>query len=480
LTGVLDTPTEFRKLPIGSGISTASPSAPEFFGDGQQIFTTPRASVSLELFQGQAAFRPKTWALKTAGSFNLNYLKLRENNNVNVDVREGQTRRRQDFALEEAFGEVKLADLSSHFDTLSLRAGIQPFVSDFRGFVFNDTNLGARLFGNLDDNRWQYNAAYFDLLEKETNSELNTFDKRDQKVFVANVFRQDVLRHGYTLSLSVLHSQDDGTKHYDENGFLVRPARVGSVRAHAISSTYLGWAGDGHLGALNLSHAAYYVFGSDDDNALADTKNDVHASFAAVELSQDHDWIRFRLSGVFASGDDDARDGKASGFDAIYDNSNFAGGAFSFWSHSGIPLTQTGVLLKSPGSLLPSLRSSKFEGQQSFVNPGLLLAGAGVDFDLTPKLKVVTNANYLRFQKTGALELLLFQPGMRKAIGWDLGAGFIYRPLLNENVVLTGGVTGLLAGPAFDDLFSSVCAAPGCGATSHNLRNLFLSVKLTY
>ena len=114
------------------------------------------------------------------------------------------------------------------------------------------------------------------------------------------------------------------------------------------------------------------------------------------------------------------------------------------------------------------------------MNPGLLLAGAGVDFELTPKLKLITNANYLRFQKTGALELLLFQPGLRKTIGWDLGAGFVYRPLLNENVVVTGGVTALLAGPAFDDLFSSICSAPGCGADSHNLRNFFLSVKFTY
>ena len=44
--------------------------------------------------------------------------------------------------------------------------GIQPFNSDFRGFIFNDTNLGARLFGNLGNNRYQYNLAFFDMLEK--------------------------------------------------------------------------------------------------------------------------------------------------------------------------------------------------------------------------------------------------------------------------------------------------------------------------
>lgn len=480
LGATLDTPAELRRLPIGSGVSTADPRSAEFFGDGSQFFTTPRATLSAELFKGQTAFRPKTWALKAGGAFDLNYLRLRENNGVNVDVREGKTRRRTDFALEEAFGEVKLADLSRHFDAVSLRAGLQPFVSDFRGFVFNDVNLGARLFGNWDDNRWQYNAAFFDLLEKETNSELNTFGRRDQRVLVANVFRQDFLTRGYTLSLSYHWSRDDATRHYDANGFLVRPARIGSVRPHEVRTQYVGLAGDGHVGRLNLSHAAYYVTGSDDDNPLAGRALDVSAFMGALELSLDRDWARFKTSFFFASGDDDPLDGQAHGFDAIYDSSNFAGGPFSFWSRSGIPLTQTSVLLKAPGSLLPSLRSNKFEGQQSFVNPGVLIVGAGLDLDLTPKLRAVLNANYLRFHKTGALGLLLFQPGIRKAIGVDLGAGVVWRPLLNENVVFSAGLTGLVPGGGFDDLFSSICSAPGCGAPGRKLVSGFVSLRLAY
>ena len=40
---------------------------------------------------------------------------------MNIDPREGISRSRQDFSLEEAFAEVKLADLSPHYDTVSLR-----------------------------------------------------------------------------------------------------------------------------------------------------------------------------------------------------------------------------------------------------------------------------------------------------------------------------------------------------------------------
>lgn len=481
LTGVLDSgPTEFRRLPVGSGVSTANPQELEFFGNGNQFFTSPRASLSLELFQGQTAFKPRTWAIKATGALNLNYLHVEERNLVNIDVREGRTRQREDVALEEAFAEVKLADLSPWYDFVSLRAGIQPFVSDFRGLVFNDTNLGGRLFGNAANSRWQYNAAFFDLLEKDTNSELNTFERREQQVAIANVFLQDFLTRGYTLSLSYHWSRDEASVHYDRNGFLVRPAKIGSVRPHEVRSQYAGWTGDGHVGRLNLSHALYYAFGRDEDNPLEGRPVDVRALLGALELSVDRDWARFKLTGFFASGDDDPRDGKGKGFDAVYDNSNFAGGPFSFWSRSGIALTQTGVLLKAPNSLLPTLRSNKFEGQASFVNPGVLLGGVGVDLELTPKWKAVLNANYLRFHKTGSLELLLFQPGLRRSIGIDLGAGALYRPLLNENVVITAGATGLLPGSGFDDIYSSLCGVPGCGAGSKKLWNAFVQVKLTY
>jgi hypothetical protein len=486
-TGILEVPSEARRLPLPSGVSAENPNNLEFFGNGNMLFTTPRGLFSLELFKGQTAFRPKTWALKVTAALNDNYLKAKERNVVNIDPREGITRNRQDFSLEDAFGELKLADLSPNYDTVSVRAGIQPFVSDFRGFIFSDSNLGARLFGNIANNRWQYNLAYFDLLEKETNSELNTFDKREQKVFIANVFRQDTFKKGYTTSFSYHRSQDEASKefHFDENDFLVRPARIGSPHLHDIRSNYAGWTGDGHLGRYNIDHAVYYAFGTDDDNPLGDrerglNEQKIQAAMGAVELSIDKDWARLKASVFFATGDDDISDGKAKGFDTIYDLTNFAGGPFSFWNRSGIPLTQTAVLLKTGGSLLPSLRSNKFEGQANFVNPGILLGNLSVDLDLTPKLKGVINANYLRFHKTGALQDLLFQPNIRKNIGIDLGAGVLWRPLLNENVVIQAGFTTLLPGAGFDDLFSSPCSQPSCGAKAQTLYNGFLLLKFTY
>ncbi|PYJ84589.1 MAG: hypothetical protein DME70_10990, partial [Verrucomicrobia bacterium] len=92
------------------------------------------------------------------------------------------TRQKDWYALQEAFGEIHIRDLTNNYDFLSSRFGIQPFVSDFRGFIFNDSNLGLRLFGNYDNNRWQYNVIAFDMREKDTYSDLNKFDARDQRV----------------------------------------------------------------------------------------------------------------------------------------------------------------------------------------------------------------------------------------------------------------------------------------------------------
>jgi hypothetical protein len=470
LTGILDAPAELRRIAVPSGVSSERTDSAGFFGRSETFFTTPRAFLSAELFGGQTAFRPKSWALKATAALNLNYLDVRERNLVDIDVREGVTRTRRDFSLEEAFAEIKLADLSSDFDALSLRAGIQQFNSDFRGFVFSDFNLGARLFGNAAGNRWQYNLAYFDLLEKETNSELNTFDRREQKVYVANLYRQDFLTRGYTFQISYHRSEDEASleQHYDANDFLVRPARIGSARLHDVTTQFLGVTGDGHLGRLN------------EDNPLAGRAVDIRAHMGALELSVDRDWARFRAAGFFASGDGEPLDERAAGFDNIYDFTNFVGGPFSFWNLTPIPLTQTSVLLKGPFSLVPNLRSNKFEGQANHVNPGVIIANLSLDLDLTPKLRTTLNANYLRFHRTEPLQELLFQPGIDPEIGFDLGAGFVYRPLLSENVVVTAAITGLLPGQGFDDLFTSPCTVAGCVQQSRSFYNFFLNLRLTY
>ena len=125
------------------------------------------------------------------------------------------------------------------------------------------------------------------------------------------------------------------------------------------------------------------------------------------------------------------------------------------WNREAIRLTGSAIQLTSDGSLIPSLRSSKEEGQSNFVNPGIFLANAGIDFDITPKLKGFANFNYLRFMRTESLQEILFQAPIRHPIGEDVGIGVEYRPPLSENIVLIGGSSMLQPGQGFRDIYTS-------------------------
>ncbi|MEK6280471.1 MAG: carboxypeptidase-like regulatory domain-containing protein [Acidobacteriota bacterium] len=455
LSAVSTTGVEQRRAPTPSDVSTDEPGSAEFFGQPEQFALNQTLQFSFELFHGDTTFKPRDWAIKISPTFSIpNYLNARENGVVNIDVRRGTNRTDTHVSLEEAFAEVKLADINANYDFISVRAGIQPFVSDFRGFIFSDNNLGFRLFGAADNNRIQYNAAYFSMLEKDTNSGLNRFDTRHQNVYIANIFRQDFIRKGYTIQGSLHYNDDRRGVEYDRNGFLVRPALIGDVRPHAIKVGYLGISGDGHLGRLNLSHSYYYALGRDERNPIAGRDVRVKSQMAAVEASIDKDYVRFKGSFFWAQGDSNPTDNKATGFDAIFDDPNFVGGQFSYWNRNGIRLTQTGVGLVQPNSLLPSLRSSKTQGQANFVNPGIFIYNAGVDVEVTQRIKTVFNINYLRFHRTEPLEYVLFQNRIRHDIGFDYSVGVAYRPFLINNVTMTFGAATLQTGRGFRDIFT--------------------------
>ena len=175
---------------------------------------------------------------------------------------------------------------------------------------------------------------------------------------------------------------------------------------------------------------------------------------AAVELSYSPDWIRFRSSVFWASGDNNPTDNIGSGFDGIVDNTQFAGGEFSYWVRQGIRLA--GTNLKNLLSIYPDLRASnKFQSQANFVNPGLQLYNVGMDFELTQRTRLVTNCNFLFFDTTKALEQLVFQENIPRSIGTDLSLGMESRPWLNNNCILRAGVSGLLPGSGFRALYGS-------------------------
>jgi hypothetical protein len=477
---------EARKLPTPSGVSAERPNSSEFFGLSDQLFYSNDFSIGLDLFKGETAFKPVDWALRLLGVYNHNYLDVEERNVVNPNPQQGTTREKEFFALQEAFGEIHLRDLSNNYDFVSLRVGIQPFVSDFRGFIFNDTNLGVRLFGNYDNNRWQYNIAAFDMLEKDTYSDLNEFSRRQQQILVANVFRQDLIWKGYTGELTFLANFDDISRHYDKNGFITRPAPIGTVADHYVQAYYLGWTGDGHIGWLNIDHAFYQVFGEDGLNGIAGQRVQISAQMAALELSVDKDWLRHKLSIFYASGDHNPTNSMATGFDTVFDRPFFIGGPFSFFSHQGFNLGGTAVNFKQRDSLVIDFRTSKSEGQSNFVNPGAFVVGYGLDADITPKLKGFMNVNYIRTVDTATTELVLFTNRASNDFALDCSAGFQWRPLLTDNVIVTAGAGFLIPRQGYKDIYRAntkpVFGFPGpsAGHVDDFLYSAIATLTLTY
>jgi hypothetical protein len=481
---------EFRRLPVPSGVSTARPNSSEFFGRSTQAFFSNDFQIGVDLFKGETAFKPIEWAVRFLGVYNNNYINVQERNVLDPDPvgseRRARTRTKDFYALQEAFAEIHVRDLSNNYDFISSRFGIQPFVSDFRGFIFNDSNLGIRIFGNQDNNRWQYNLAAFDMREKDTYSDLNEFNSRQQQVFIANVYRQDLLTKGYTGQLSFHFSNDEASRHYDENNFLVRPAPIGAVRDHHVESFYLGWTGDGHIGRVNVSHAFYQVLGKDSFNGIAGHEVQINAQMAALELSLDKDWLRHKLTFFYASGDDNPKSYHARGFDTILDRPFLLGGPFSYYVHQGFNLAGTSVNFKQRDSLVPNFRSSKTQGQSNFVNPGAVIVGYGADADITPKVKAFLNVNYIWTETTEPTKQVLFTNHASNEIGLDASLGLQMRPLLTDNIILSGGIGFLVPGAGYKDIYrANTRPVPGypqerSGPVDDYLLSMIFTVTLTY
>ncbi|MEQ1548836.1 MAG: hypothetical protein ABL918_09355, partial [Chakrabartia sp.] len=325
---------------------------------------------------------------------------------------------------------------------------------------------------------FQYNLAAFWRLEKDTNSGLNSVVQRprDDLVFVANLYRQDLPLPGLTSQITAVYNmnREGNNVEIDDNGFPVRPALLGDLRGRNYDVVYLGYNADGRIGRVNVTASAYAALGEDRNNFFTSRPAQVRAFFGAAELSYDVDWMRFRLSGLYATGDSDPYDNRETGYDAIFENPIFAGADTSYWIRQTIPFAGGGRAIGVNGrnGILNSLRSSKEQGQSNFNNPGTILIGAGADFDVLPSLRLSTNANHLWFENTATLQALRVEGSIPKDIGWDLSVAAIWRPKATQNIVFRLSAAALLPGQGFKDLFTN---EPRHGVYSSILANAIVT-----
>ncbi|HVW75501.1 MAG TPA: hypothetical protein VHC39_17815 [Rhizomicrobium sp.] len=462
LTGVSDSVAELRSFPVGVGVQTTQrPGSLDSFGDADSALYTQTFIAGVDLYQGSTAYKPPDLEFRFAAAANINYAMVNERGILNIDPARPTHRLDGIVTLQEAFMDYHIRNVDDRYDFDSIRIGIQPFSSDFRGFLFQDNQLGVRLFGDRDNNRYQYNLAFFARLEKDTNSGLNDITQmiRNDYLAVANFYAQDFPVPGFTSeAIAVYNWNREGNQlHFDENGFPSRPALIGDDQGRNYDVVYLGYSGDGHLGDVNLTITGYGELGRDRNSVFTGKPADISGYFFAAEPSMDFDWIRVRLSGLYASGDDNPYDNHEGGFDAIFENPQFAGADTSYWVRQSVPFVGGGrdIFLNGRNGVLNDLRSSKEEGQSNFNNPGTILLGAGADFDVLPELRVSSSINHLWFADTTIVQALRQQGGISQDLGWDTSLALTYRPFLTQNIVLRASGAVLSPGAGFNDLFTT-------------------------
>ncbi|MCZ6501936.1 MAG: hypothetical protein O6945_05400 [Gammaproteobacteria bacterium] len=470
IIAVSDTIVEPRRFPIPvGGATTTRPGSLDTIGRGETTIFAQNLILENVIYKGDTVFRPPDWEFRFTPVFNINQVHADEKGILNVDPGKGgrSSRRRRDtfMGVQALFVDYHIRNVSDRYDFDSVRVGIQPFSSDFRGFLFQDSQFGVRFFGTRNNNVFQYNLAWFRRLEKDTNSGLNDVTQalRDDDIFVVNVYWQDFLKLGVFSQATILHNRnrEGGQTEYDKNGFIQRPSSLFDERTRNYDVTYFGYSADGHFDRLNLTTSLYYAYGEQESTRLRSVDEEIRAWFVATELSMDFDWFRPRFSFLWASGDDDPFDRKAEGFDAVFENPQFAGADTSFWIRQNVPLIGGGgVALSGRNSVLASLRPSKEQGQSNFINPGIRLIGFGADADLMPQLRLSFNLNHIVFDSTRVLESVRQQGSISDVLGQDVSLSLTWRPYMTQNIVMRLSAAALIPGDGFDDLYGDDADMP--------------------
>jgi hypothetical protein len=459
ITAISDTVYEYRNVATPSGGAAAGNAGQDdVFGSDDQFALVENLATEFVLYKGDTVFKPPEWEFRLTPVFNYNYVELDEIQGVNVDPREGRTRTDSFVGIQAALVDYEYHINSERYDFDSVRVGIQPFSSDFRGFLFQDNQLGVRFFGTRHNNIFQYNVAAFRRIEKDTNSGLNDLGAklRDDDVFIANLYWQDLLAKGFSTQVTLAYNRNRESEefYFNKNGVLERPASLGREAGRDYDVYYVGFNGDGHFGRLNLTTSLYYAFGEESAGTFITGETDINAYFAAAEISMDFDWFRPRLSLLYGSGDDDPFDDKAEGFDAIFENPIFAGADTSYWIRQSVPLIGGGRIgIQSRNGVLNNFRASKEEGQSNFTNPGIALAGLGADMDISPQVRVSLNANYISFAESAVVEVARNAGPIDRHIGYDLSVALTWRPLFIQNIVVRASYATLVPGDGFKALF---------------------------
>ena len=78
-----------------------------------------------------------------------------------------------------------------------------------------------------------------------------------------------------------------------------------------------------------------------------------------------------------------------------------------------------------------------------------------INIDISPRLRLISNVNYLEFDNLSTLSVLRNQRLSSTRIGTDVSFGIQYRPFFTQNVVVNGSFAALLPGKGLRELYGN-------------------------
>jgi hypothetical protein len=155
--------------------------------------------LSASLVKGNTTFKPPDYEFKLSAPSTSTTPGWSRCVLLNIDPQKRSVRTDSHFGVQEAFVDKHLRNVSDRYDFDSMRVGIQPFISDFRGFVQRPALRRAP----VRQPRQQPLAIQPGLVPAAREGHQLRPERhrsrrlRDDDIFVANAFRQDwpVLGH---------------------------------------------------------------------------------------------------------------------------------------------------------------------------------------------------------------------------------------------------------------------------------------------
>jgi hypothetical protein len=441
-----------------------APASGTFLNGADQLFESQSVTFDAVAYKGDTIFKPPDLQVRFTPIFNFTDTSTAgQPGSVNTST----------VGAQALFVEAHLRDVSANYDFDSVRLGVQGMISDFRGFVLSDQPVGARLFGTRDNDIYQYSLGWFRTLPKNANKQNEIgMGLAPNDIFMGNLIVEDLgfagLNSEFTLIYDRNRAPDTGIEAPESDGELAPASFTDDVR-HDFDVGYLGYSADGHVGRLNLTVSLYEALGTEEETVFGGKDSNVQASFAAMELSRDFDWVRVRGSALYASGDSHPFSDSSHGFDGISESALFAGADSSFFLHQQLKLIPDQLDLKERDSIYPDLRGADDNGEPNYKNPGMRLVGLGTDLDIAPQLRVSLDVNHIWLDQPQTLDAVLGVTDISRDIGTEFALDVIWRPLDSQNIIVRASGAQLLAAEGGRQL-----------AGGSNPFSAFLNVILTY